>query len=201
MQKLKTYFLSVALLLSLKSFSQTEKLEISNKGKDSTKTYYIGLAACGGSPTGHAFVLWGESNGKDSAIIFSAYGFYPQHHTWPNHFKSVIFKVPGEIESEIGTGSLEDMREFIIIKVNDTLYKEIRVMLKEWAKKDFKLFTNDCVTFVQKAGKKTSLKIPGRNLQTFTPKKFLRKILELNPNHPSTVLACPDCYIAATFKD
>jgi len=162
--------------------------------------HYLGVAACGGSPSGHAFVLWGTKDHPDSTFVFKAIGFYPKHHTWPNHFKSLIFKVPSEFLNEVNTGSLEDLHNLILVEVDTAIFKETQLMIDKWKGHAFKLFTSDCVTFLQRTGEVGGLTMPSRSFITLTPKAYVKRAVKFNKNSSNKIASCNDCCLRLTKK-
>jgi hypothetical protein len=171
-----------------------------NLGAIAQTQHYLGIAACGGSPSGHAFVLWGTKDHPDSSFVFKAIGFYPKHHTWPNHFKSLIFKVPSEFLNEVNTGSLEDMHNLILVEVDTMTFKETESMIQKWKGHHFKLFTSDCVTFLQRTGEVGGLHMPSRSIFTLTPKSYVKRAVKFNKNSSNKIASCNNCCLRLSKK-
>lgn len=137
--------------------------------------YYIVLAARNGSPTGHAFVIWGKEDSKHRYSSQTAFGFYPES----GKKFGVFGSVPGAIRNEALKPYSSLITDRVIIEVNSDWYEASKVEIAKWSTSDYRLFSRNCISFVRAVAQRTNTKLPAWS-STDYPSTQVKKIIEKN---------------------
>ena len=141
------------------------------------QTYYVVLAARGGSSTGHAFVVWGIEDGRRRKSSVEALGLYPENDA--SNCAALMHAVSGSgrVMDEMLNRSVQATTYGLIVKVDERDFKRSRRVAREWdCKHEFSLLGRDCVEFLRAVGESLNLKMPGRNLVRWTPQAYVRAL-------------------------
>jgi len=143
------------------------------------KSFYVILAARGGSATGHAFVLWGIEDGVRHRSTLQAFGLYPDGRA---SCSALVRTVPGGILDEMKNHSFQAITQELIVRVDEVDFKRSRRVAREWdCRHQFSLGNRDCVEFLRAVGESLHLDMPRRALTRYTPQAYVRSLLENIP--------------------
>src|SRR6266404_6084340 len=81
------------------------------------RSYYVVLAARGGSTTGHALVVWGTKDAAHQSSRIQALGLYPESDC--DNCSSVIRTVHGRVMDEMQNHSVQEVTQQLIVKVDE----------------------------------------------------------------------------------
>ncbi len=95
--------------------AQTSKILDLHTGH-SRSSFYVVLAARGGSATGHAFVVWGVEDARRHRTTVRALGLYPD--SGQTNCIAVARTVPGGVLDELKTHSLQGITQELIVRVD-----------------------------------------------------------------------------------
>jgi hypothetical protein len=149
------------------------------------KSYYVILAARGGSATGHAFVLWGIEDNVRRRSTIRAFGLYPDGRG--ANCVALVRTVPGGILDEMKNHSFQAITQELIVRVDEADYKRSWKVAREWdCRHQFSLLDRDCVEFLRAVGESLHLDMPRRTITRWTPQAYLRVLL-VKANRPPAV--------------
>ncbi len=170
------FSITVGLLLS--SGCQTveaDELRLDNRtySDSSGSRYYVAIVARGGSPTGHAFVVWGKEDARRRISIQQAWGFYPK--SGSGFFGSV----PGVMRNEAFNPRSTLITDRVIIEVNRETFEQTLSIVDKWRTTDYRLFSRNCISFIREVAQGTNTLIPAWNRLDF-PATHVQKIIARN---------------------
>ena len=170
---------SVLLVIGVCQAGEEMVKQINRATKSEPGKHYVVFCARGGSPTGHAFVAWGEESFSASSCGASAYGLYPKGGA-AAVLKSIFGPVPGAIVAE-GLASKTSCR--LIVQVDSAQFAKSEAIRKQkWNKaleNKYELLVTDCTTFAGDIATSVGLKTPER-ASNMLPESFLRALMQLN---------------------
>jgi hypothetical protein len=174
---LRSIPLALALLLgSCQSvFAQVSKtLDLSTKqGKN---TYYVVFASRGGSTTGHAFVVWGLEDSVHRRSTIRAFGLYPENDG--TNCSSAVRTVPGRVMDELLNHSVQSINQQLIVRVDEADFHRSSKIARTWdCRREFSLFSRDCVEFLRAVGDSLHLEMPRRSITRWSPQGYVRALL------------------------
>jgi hypothetical protein len=150
------------------------------------KSFYVILAARGGSATGHAFVLWGIEDGIRRRTTIQAFGLYPDSSR--GNCSTLVRTVPGGILDEMKNHSLQAITEELIVRVDEADFKRSWRVARRWdCRHEYSMLNRDCVEFVRAVGESIHLNMPRRVVTRWTPQAYVRALLTSGPNRPPAV--------------
>ncbi len=150
------------------------------------KSFYVILAARGGSATGHAFVLWGIEDGIRRRTTIQAFGLYPDSSR--GNCSTLVRTVPGGILDEMKNHSLQAITEELIVRVDEADFKRSWRVARRWdCRHEYSMLNRDCVEFVRAVGESIHLHMPRRVVTRWTPQAYVRALLASGPNRPPAV--------------
>jgi hypothetical protein len=169
----------IGLTLSYPAASAAEDPEVVERDARRDKTSRgLYLVFCsrdspGGSPPGHAFVVWGKDDEKKQMCSVEAYGFYPKEG------KGVFGPVPSEISNEaLKKGGPRSC--VLVVKVDQAQYQEAETIRRKWSEQgDFQLAKRDCVSFSDALASSLNLARPSRS-KALLPQTYMKKLAEMN---------------------
>lgn len=142
----------------------------------SKKSFYVVLAARGGSATGHAFVVWGMEDGLRHRSTVRALGLYPD--SSPNNCGTLVRTVPGGVLDELQTHSFQAITEELIVRVDEAAYQRSWQVAWQWdCRHEFSLFGRDCVEFLRAVGQSVDLDMPRRGITRWTPQAYVHALI------------------------
>jgi hypothetical protein len=148
------------------------------------KSFYVILAARGGSATGHAFVLWGIEDSVLRRSTIQAFGLYPEGST--GNCSTLVRTVPGSVLDEMKTHSFQAITEELIVRVDEADYKRSWKVARQWdCRHQFSLRNRDCVEFLRAVGESLNLDMPRRTITRWTPRAYVRAVLEKTSTLPA----------------
>ncbi len=151
------------------------------------KSFYVILAARGGSATGHAFVLWGIEDSVHRRSTIRAFGLYPEGST--GNRSTLVRTVPGRTLDEMKTHSFQAITEELIVRVDEADYRRSWKVARQWdCRHQFSLLDRDCVEFLRAVGESLGLDMPRRTVTRWTPQAYVRALLVKTNTLPA---ACP----------
>ena len=151
------------------------------------KSFYVILAARGGSATGHAFVLWGIEDNVRRRTTIQAFGLYPDGSR--GNCSTLVRTVPGGILDEMKTHSYQAITQELIVRVDEADFKRSWRVARRWdCQHQFSLLNRDCVEFVRAVGESLHLNMPRRRIDSWTPQAYLRALLARDPSTRPAVL-------------
>ena len=137
------------------------------------KSYYVILAARGGSATGHAFVLWGIEDTIHRRTTIQAFGLYPDGSG--TNCGALVHNVPGGILDEMKNHSFQAITQELIVRVDEADYKRSWRVARQWdCRHQFSLGNRDCVEFLRAVGESLNLNMPRRAMTRWTPQAYVR---------------------------
>jgi hypothetical protein len=147
------------------------------------KSFYVILAARGGSATGHAFVLWGVEDTVRRRTTIQAFGLYPDGSR--GNCSSLVRTVPGGILDEMKNHSFQAITQELIVRVDEADFKQSWRVARRWdCQHEYSMLNRDCVDFVRAVGESIHLKMPRRTVSQWTPQAYVRALLASGPNKP-----------------
>ena len=145
------------------------------------KSFYVILAARGGSATGHAFVLWGIEDNVRRRTTIQAFGLYPDGSR--GNCSTLVRTVPGGILDEMKTHSYQAITQELIVRVDEADFNRSWRVARRWdCQHQFSLLNRDCVEFVRAVGESLHLNMPRRRIDSWTPQAYLRALLARDPS-------------------
>jgi hypothetical protein len=143
------------------------------------KSFYVILAARGGSATGHAFVLWGVEDSVRRKTTIQAFGLYPEG---SRDCSALVRTLPGGMLDEMQNHSFQAITEQLIVRVDEADFKRSWSVARQWdCQHQFSLLTRDCVAFLRAVGESLHLDMPRRGITRWTPRAYVRALLESVP--------------------
>jgi len=140
------------------------------------KSFYVILAARGGSATGHAFVLWGVEDTLRRRSTIKAFGLYPDGTR--GNCSTLVRTVPGGILDEMKNHSFQAITEELIVRVDEADFKRSWRVARRWdCQHQFSLVNRDCVEFLRAVGESLHLDMPRRVFMRWTPQAYVRALL------------------------
>lgn len=152
------------------------------------KSFYVILAARGGSATGHAFVLWGVEDNIRRRSTIRAFGLYPDGSR--DNCATLVRTasggiVRGGILDEMKNHSFQAITEELILRVDEADFTRSWRVAREWdCRHQFSLLNRDCVEFLRAVGDSLHLNMPRRLITRWTPQAYVRALLLSAPNRP-----------------
>ena len=142
------------------------------------KSYYVVLAARGGSATGHALVIWGTEDNVESQSTIRALALYPEGDRDSDNCASSVHTVPGGLMDELHNHSVDAITEELIVRVDRADFERIAQMAAEWdCRHQFSLLSRDCVAFLRAIGNSLGLPMPSRMIWRWTPPAYVKSLL------------------------
>jgi hypothetical protein len=149
--------------------------------RDSGKSFYVILAARGGSATGHAFVLWGTEDKVSRHSTIQAFGLYPDASR--GNCSTLVRTVPGGISDEMKNHSFQAITQELIVRVDEADFKRSWKVARQWdCRHEFSLRNRDCVEFLRAVGESLNLNMPRRSITRWTPQAYVHALLTSAPN-------------------
>jgi hypothetical protein len=150
------------------------------------KSFYVILAARGGSATGHAFVLWGIEDSVRRRTTIQAFGLYPDGSR--RNCSSLVRTVPGGISDEMKNHSFQAITEELIVRVDEADFKRSWRVARQWdCRHEDSMLNRDCVEFLRAVGESIHLDMPRRAITRWTPQAYVRGLLASSVNRPPAV--------------
>jgi hypothetical protein len=151
--------------------------------------YYVIFAARGNSPTGHAFVMWGQESELGGESTYEGYGYYPANNSATGQSMAVLGPIPAEIVNEAKktqTRSWPLATDILIVEVDLNTFLNSHLLLQFESKKPPKYFPllSDCVTFLERVANSIGLPAPARSVGTLLPQAYVRALIE-NADKPA----------------
>jgi hypothetical protein len=151
--------------------------EVDLHAQPSRDSFYVVLASRGGSATGHAFVVWGIEDGRRHRTTVTALGFYPEGSDGASCGSS-LRTVRGDVLDELRTHSFQSIDQELIVRVDEAAYRRSLRLAREWdCRRQYALFSRDCVEFVRAVGLSLGLDMPDRGITHQTPRAYIRALL------------------------
>jgi hypothetical protein len=145
------------------------------------RSYYVILAARGGSATGHAFVLWGVEDGVRHRSTIQAFGLYPDGSGV--NCSALGRTVPGGILDDMKNHSFQAITEELIVRVDEADFKRSWRVARQWdCRHEYSMFNRDCVGFLRAVGESLGIDMPRRGITRGTPQAYVRALLASGPN-------------------
>jgi hypothetical protein len=142
------------------------------------KSYYVVLAARGGSATGHALVIWGTEDNAKARSTIRALGLYPEGDRDSDNCASTVHTVPGGLMDELHNHSVDAITEELIVRVDRADFERTRRVAAEWdCRHQFSLLSRDCVAFLRAIGNSLGLPMPSRMVWRWTPPAYVKSLL------------------------
>jgi hypothetical protein len=142
----------------------------------SRNSYYVVLASRGGSPTGHAFVVWGIEDARQHRTTVRARGLYPDGNG--ANCSALVRNVPGGMLDELQTHSFQGIDQELIVRVDEAAYLRSWQVAQEWdCRHEFSLLSRDCVEFLRAVGLSLGLDMPRRGVTRWTPHAYVRALV------------------------
>jgi hypothetical protein len=161
------------------------------------KSFYVILAARGGSATGHAFVLWGIEDGVRRRTTIQAFGLYPDSSR--GNCSTLVRTVPGGIVDEMQNHSFQAITEELILRVDEEDFNRSWKVARQWdCRHEYSMLNRDCVEFVRAVGDSLHLDMPRRAITRWTPQAYVRALLG-NVPAPTPLLRCSASPTGADF--
>lgn len=170
----KIAVLASFLLCSAVAIAAEKSIDKRTPSKDSKNAYFLVFMARGGSPTGHAFVVWGKDDADKKLCSEAAFGFYPKEG------KGVLGPVPGVIVDEMLTGKMKNVTDRLVVQVDQKTYEAAEAIRKKWADSEYKAADRDCVTFSQEVARAAGLVVPARDASELLPQKYMQSLINGN---------------------
>jgi len=140
-------------------------------------SYYVVLAARGGSATGHAFVVWGIEEGVHHRTTIRAFGLYPESDS--ANCSVLTRNVPGNLLDELKTHSFQAITMELIVRVDKRDFERSWRVARQWdCQHEFSLLRRDCVEFVRAVGISLGLEMPARGMFHAMPQSYIRAVLD-----------------------
>jgi hypothetical protein len=126
---------------------------------------------------GHAFVIFRIQHPRMSIVNQGAFGMYPVN----SNLQAAVGTVPGHIQNEATTGSLQRITSKLIVRVNSNQYNSAWNIRTRWQNANYKLLESDCVTFTSDVAASVPLTRPNRNvnLNAF-PIEYINELIRIN---------------------
>jgi hypothetical protein len=178
---LRTYVLVLTAFAALTStlHGQTSKI-LDLRTQSTRRSYYVILAARGGSATGHAFVLWGVEDSVRRRTTIQAFGLYPDGSG--GNCSALVRTVPGGILDDMKNHSYQAITEELIVRVDESDFKRSWGVARQWdCRHEFSLLNRDCVEFLRAVGESLHLNMPRRAMTRWTPQAYVRALLRNVP--------------------
>ncbi len=142
------------------------------------KSYYVVLAARGGSATGHALVIWGIEDNEKAKSTIQALGLYPEGSRESDNCASTVRSVPGGLLDELHSHSVDAITQQLIVRVDEADFERSRRVAAEWdCRHQFSLLSRDCVAFLRAIGNSLGLPTPRRMIWRWTPPAYVKALL------------------------
>jgi hypothetical protein len=141
--------------------------------------YYLIFAARGGSPTGHAFVMWAEETEDNASSSYEGYGFYPEENTSGEISKTVLGPVPGRFIGEAKNHSWPLTTDRLVVEVDRSFFEISQLALQAAKQRPpmYQPIASDCVTFLEDVAKSIGLNAPPRTISTLLPQAYVRALI------------------------
>jgi hypothetical protein len=153
--------------------------------KASRKSFYVVLAARGGSATGHAFAMWGIEDRARHRSSIRAFGLYPDGKG--ANCGALVRNVPGGILDEMKNHSFQTVTEELIVRVDEAAFTRSWKVARQWdCRHQFSLLNRDCVEFLRAVGESAGLNMPSRSVTQWTPQAYVRALMASRTLIPST---------------
>jgi hypothetical protein len=153
--------------------------------KASRKSFYVVLAARGGSATGHAFVMWGIEDRSRHRSSIRAFGLYPEGKG--TNCGALVRNVPGGILDEMKNHSFQTVTEELIVRVDEAAFNRSWQVARQWdCRHQFSLLNRDCVEFLRAVGESAGLDMPSRSVTQWTPQAYVRALMASRTLIPNT---------------
>ena len=150
------------------------------------RSYYVILAARGGSATGHAFVLWGIEDHIRRRSTIQAFGLYPDGSR--GNCSSLVRNVPGGLLDEMKNHSFQAITQELIVRVDEADFKQSWRAARQWdCRHQYSMLNRDCVEFLRAVGESLHLDMPRRAITRWTPQAYVRELLASGVNRPQAV--------------
>jgi len=155
--------------------AQTNKI-LDLHTEHSRSSFYVVLAARGGSATGHAFVVWGVEDARRHRTTVRALGLYPDSSS--TNCSAVVRTVPGGVLDELQTHSFQGITQELIVRVDEAAYRRSWQIARQWdCRHEFSLLNLDCVEFLRAVGLSLGLDMPRRTITRSTPQAYVHALL------------------------
>jgi hypothetical protein len=176
---LRIHLLIAAFIVVIHPISAQTSKTLDLHRQHSKKSFYVVLAARGGSATGHAFVVWGVEDGVRHKTTVRALGLYPDSSA--NNCGTLVRTVPGGVLDELKTHSFQAITEELIVRVDEAAYQRSLQVARQWdCRHEFSLFSRDCVEFLRAVGQSLDLDMPRRGMTRWTPQAYVRALMVEN---------------------
>ncbi len=157
-----------------------------SRNQDSRRSFYVILAARGGSATGHAFVLWGIEDSVRRRTTIQAFGLYPDGSR--GNCSSLVRSVPGGLLDEMKNHSFQAITQELIVRVDEADFRRSWRVARQWdCRHEYSMLNRDCVDFVRAVGESIHLNMPRRAVTRWTPQAYVRELLVSGVNKPPAV--------------
>jgi hypothetical protein len=144
--------------------------------KEGKNTYYVVFASRGGSSTGHAFVVWGLEDSVHRKSTIRAFGLYPENDG--TNCSSAVRTVPGRVMNELLNHSVQSINQQLIVRVDEADFHRSSRIARAWdCRREFSLFSRDCVEFLRAVGDSLHLEMPRRSITRWSPQGYVRALL------------------------
>lgn len=180
---------AVLLLGGTHQLFATQVYELDKRSSGEQGEYVIGFAgySAGGqgdkkSLTGHAFLIFAETNDQKKVSSIDALGIYPVK---GKEFESVIHCVKLEIADDVHSGAYARAEWVLKVRVDKSVVADIRKLIADRLKDgEYQAGRHDCVEFCKQAAKTVGLNVP-KDWDSLWPSKFMRELID--ENHLSTL--------------
>jgi hypothetical protein len=174
---LRSWFLALsALAVPISQLHAQASKTIDLRAGHSKSSFYVVLAARGGSATGHAFVVWGVEDARRHRSTVRALGLYPDGSS--SNCSSVVRTVPGGVLDELKTHSFQGITQELIVRVDEAGYRRSWQTARQWdCRHEFSLLNRDCVEFLRAVGLSLGLDMPRRTITRSAPQAYVRALL------------------------
>jgi hypothetical protein len=174
---LRTFCLALAVYSAFAStLCAHNSKTLDSRTRHTRKSFYVILAARGGSATGHAFVLWGIEDNVHRRSTIQAFGLYPEGSG--ANCGALVRNVPGGVLDEMKNHSFQAITEELIVRVDEADYKRSWRVAREWdCRHQFSLLNRDCVEFLRAVGESLGLDLPRRTVTRWTPQAYVRAVM------------------------
>ncbi|MUG92096.1 hypothetical protein F7734_06345 [Scytonema sp. UIC 10036] len=167
-------FLTTFLIHPVASVLAVDKQIDRRTYSDATENqYYLVFCARGGSPTGHAFIIWGVEDNNKLISAQEAFGFYPSQGT------GVFGSVPGSVKDEALSEKMNFITDRLIVQVDKTIFERAQKAISKWSTADYNLFSNNCINFVIDVARDAGLQVPSKS-GTVTPSGYVQNLIYSN---------------------
>jgi hypothetical protein len=184
---LRTCILFLSAFVGLASSLHAQEIKtLDIRTQHTRKSFYVILAARGGSATGHAFVLWGIEDHIRRRTTIQAFGLYPDGSR--GNCSSLVRTVPGGLLDEMKNHSFQAITEELIVRVDEADFKRSWRVARLWdCRHQYSMLNGDCVEFLRAVGESLHLDMPRRALTRWTPQAYVRQLLAPGVNRPPAV--------------